>query len=102
MCWSVANTNPKRGSSKTLYLLDAVKDELKVHSQATNTSESAIVAEALAEWFKAHPIPPARRALVEQRRAVEAELRSSSRVEEMGIEPRGGARRPVALRRRAA
>lgn len=99
----MANTSPRRGSSKTLYLLDSVKTELKTHSEATNTSESAIVAEALAAWFAAHPIPPARRALVEQRRAVEEELRRS-RVEEMGIEPRSGARRALALatRRRAA
>jgi hypothetical protein len=100
----MANTSPRRGSSKTLYLLDAVKLELKTHSEATNTSESAIVAEALAAWFAANPVDPARRRLIDERRALEQKLRQS-RVEEMGIEPRVGARRaPVALatRRRAA
>jgi hypothetical protein len=95
----------RRGANKTLYMLAEVRDALALAAEANSTSESAIVADALRDWFKAHPVPPDRAALVEQRRAAEQALKSK-RVEEMGIEPRAGVRRPVALamatRRRAA
>lgn len=103
----MANTNPKRGSNKTLYMLADVRDALALAAEANSVSESAIVAEALRAWLAANPVPPDRAALVEQRRAAERALQKS-RVEEMGIEPRSGAgrapaaRRPVALARRAA
>lgn len=86
-------TTPKRrGANKTIYMLAEVRDALALAAEASATSESAIVAEALREWFAAHPVPPAAAALVEQRRAAEAALKSR------GPRARGALAPPAARR----
>ena len=78
----MANTNPKRGTNRTFYMLDNIRSELEAHVEAHGMTASAIVGEALLEWMDGHPIPPARRRAIEQRRAAKAVLKR--KVEEMG------------------
>lgn len=83
---------PKRtGKSTNLYLSHDTREELGAHSDGHGMSASAIVEAALREWMDKHPIDPARRRLIDQRRALEDKLRAG--MEEKGIEPRSSDRR---------
>lgn len=93
----------KRGQNKNIYMDRGLVVELDAHADGHGRSAASIVDEALRQWMAQHPIDPARRRLIDERRALALELKTK-RVEEMGIEPRSGVRRALALatRRRAA
>ena len=94
----------KRGQNKNIYMDRGLVVELDAHADGHGRSAASIVDEALRQWMDQHPIDPARRRLIDERRALTLELKTTKRVEEMGIEPRAGVRRALALatRRRAA
>lgn len=94
----------KRGQNKNIYMDRGLVVELDAHADGHARSAASIVDEALRQWMEKNPIDPARRRLIDERRALTLELKTTKRVEEMGIEPGRGARRALALatRRRAA
>ena len=81
-----------RGKNKNIYMALDLVVELDAHADGHGRSAASIVDEALREWMSRHPIEPARRRLVDQRRAIETRLKGG--MEEKGIEPRSDDRRP--------